>query len=95
MPDIDTLMQEWPSAFEEMLRTVPLPSAAMNMSTEEYARVVCALLDVPVHPPAGGAAPTIGPLIQSLHLVFSLYLEFRDNPHFASMLEGARVGAPE
>ena len=60
---------------------VPLPTADINMSTEEYARVVCALLDIPVHPGGGEAAP--GSLIQSLHLLFSLYTEFKSNAHFA------------
>jgi intraflagellar transport protein 46 len=85
MPEIDALMQEWPPAFEELLRTVPLPTADLALSTEEYARVVCALLDIPVHGGGGGgggggAQP--GALIQALHVLFTLFLEFKENPHF-------------
>ncbi len=60
---------------------MPLPSADMDMSTEEYAKVVCGLLDIPVHTGGGGEAP--GNLIQSLHLLFNLYAEFKSNAHFA------------
>ena len=92
MPDIDALMQEWPAAFEELLRSVPLPSADVDMPTDDFARVACALLDIPVHAAPAGAPPTPGSLIQSLHLLFSLYADFRDNAHFAAG-GGARGGA--
>ena len=82
-------MQEWPPGFEELLRSVPLPNADMNMSLDEFARTACALVDIPVHAPVAGAALAPGPLIQSLHLLFSLYCEFRDNPHFAHLAPGA------
>ena len=65
---------------------VPLPTADMDMSTEQYARTVCALLDIPVHSASSGAGSgNPGPLIQSLHVLFSLYTEFRDNPHFSRL----------
>lgn len=60
---------------------MPLPTADMDMSTEEYARVVCALVDIPVHT-GGSAEAAPGNLIQSLHLLFSLYMEFKSNAHF-------------
>eukprot|EP01006_Ploeotia_vitrea_P037747 TRINITY_DN66166_c5_g13_i1.p1 TRINITY_DN66166_c5_g13~~TRINITY_DN66166_c5_g13_i1.p1 ORF type:complete len:413 (-),score=262.15 TRINITY_DN66166_c5_g13_i1:30-1268(-) len=71
-PDIEKLMEAWPSRFEEVLRQVPLPSAEMNMSVEEYVRVVCALLDIPTH----------DKLTESLHVLFTLYGEFKNNQHF-------------
>ncbi len=70
-----------PPSLETIALQVPLPTADMDMSTEEYARVVCALLDVPVHSGGSGEAP--GNLIQSLHLIFSTYMEFKSNAHFA------------
>jgi intraflagellar transport protein 46 len=63
---------------------VPLPPADLEVSVDEYARVVCGLLDIPVHSggagAAGGSGP--GPLIQALHLLFTLYAEFQGNAHF-------------
>lgn len=72
MPDIDSLMQEWPSELEELLGRLQLPPARLQCSTAEYAEAVCAMLDIPVY----------GSRVQSLHLLFSLYLEFRDSQHF-------------
>ncbi|XP_037333696.1 intraflagellar transport protein 46 homolog isoform X1 [Pungitius pungitius] len=72
MPDIDSLMQEWPSEVEELLGRLQLPPARLQCSTAEYAEAVCAMLDIPVY----------GSRVQSLHLLFSLYLEFRDSQHF-------------
>ncbi|XP_051285364.1 intraflagellar transport protein 46 homolog [Dicentrarchus labrax] len=72
MPDIDSLMQEWPAELEELLGRLQLPPARLHCSLAQYADAVCGLLDIPVY----------GSRIQSLHLLFSLYLEFRDSQHF-------------
>ncbi|KAF7641477.1 hypothetical protein LDENG_00280330, partial [Lucifuga dentata] len=72
VPDIDVLMQEWPAELEELLGAVRLPPARLRCSLTQYADAVCALLDVPVY----------SSRVQSLHLLFSLYLEFRDSTHF-------------
>jgi len=71
MPDIEQLMQVWPAEFEQLLGETPLPSADMNMSVEQYARVVCALLDIPVY----------DKVVESLHVLFTLYSEFKTNAH--------------
>ncbi|XP_061816448.1 intraflagellar transport protein 46 homolog isoform X1 [Nerophis lumbriciformis] len=73
MPDIDALMQEWPPDVEETLGQVHLPPARLSCSLPQYCDVVCALLDIPVY----------SSRIQALHLLFSLFLEFRDSQHFA------------
>ncbi|XP_054608698.1 intraflagellar transport protein 46 homolog [Dunckerocampus dactyliophorus] len=73
MPDIDTLMQEWPPDVEETLGGVHLPHAGLHCSLRQYCDIVCALLDIPVYCSR----------IQALHLLFSLFLEFRDSQHFA------------
>jgi intraflagellar transport protein 46 len=104
MPDIERLMQEWPPSFEELLKEVcciagcansfhepcvtvllcvlqaRLPGADLDMSVEEYARTICAMLDIPVY----------GSLVQSLHVFFTLYDEFKSNKHFANL--GATAG---
>uniref|UniRef100_A0A3B3BJK7 Intraflagellar transport protein 46 homolog n=1 Tax=Oryzias melastigma TaxID=30732 RepID=A0A3B3BJK7_ORYME len=74
LPDIDSLMQEWPPEMEELLGRLRPPPARLSCSLEEYVDVACGLLDIPVS----------GSRIQSLHLLFSLYLEFRDSLHFTS-----------
>jgi len=68
MPDIDALMQEWPPELERLIGRLRLPSARLQCGAAQYADAVCALLDIPVY----------GSRIQSLYLLFSLYLEFRD-----------------
>lgn len=72
MPDIDSLMQEWPAELEEQLGRLQLPPGRLACSLAQYVDVVCCLLDVPVY----------SSRVQSLHLLFSLYLEFRDSQHF-------------
>lgn len=72
MPDIDSLMQEWPAELEEQLGCLQLPPARLNCSLLQYTDIICSLLDIPVY----------SSRIQSLHLLFNLYLEFRDSQHF-------------
>lgn len=40
MPDIESLMQEWPPEVEDALRTLALPSAQLNCSLEEYVNII-------------------------------------------------------
>lgn len=65
-------MEVWPAEFEEILRNTALPSPDLDLSLQEYAKVLCAILDI----------PTYENPIESLHLMFSLYTDFRNNPHF-------------
>lgn len=75
MPDIESLMQVFPAEFEEELKTIPLPEADIDLSTREYASVLCALLDVPVYKS----------MVQSLHVLFTLFAEFKANQHFQNL----------
>jgi len=79
MPDIDTLMEVWPEEFEQMLATAQLPSPDLDLRLPEYAKVLCSVLDI----------PTYENPIESLHVLFSLYSDFRNNPHFQAMGLGA------
>ncbi len=74
MPDVEELMQEWPAEVEAVLQSVDAPSADVDLSLEEYARVACALTGVPVH--------SSDSIVQSLHVLFTLFAEFRANQHF-------------
>ncbi len=40
MPDLTTLMTEWPEEFEKTLRSAILPSSAQNCNLKEYVDIV-------------------------------------------------------
>merc|ERR1712025_1560535 len=78
MPEIETLMQVWPSEFEEELKEMSLPSGDIDLSVKEYASLMCALLDVPIYEST----------VQSLHVLFTLFAEFKANQHFQAVPGG-------
>jgi len=82
MPDIETLMDVWPEEFESLLDSVSLPPPELDLSLLEYVKTLCAILDIPVYDNP----------IESLHLMFSLFIEFRNNPHFQARLGGGMGG---
>eukprot|EP00727_Mastigamoeba_balamuthi_P002666 m51a1_g12397 putative intraflagellar transport protein 46 homolog (396) ;mRNA; f:679895-681472 len=83
MPPIESLMQEWPPEFEDLLERAQLPSADIDVELKTYARVICALLDIPVYG---------NNLIESLHVLFTLYSAFKENQHFgANNSDGATM----
>ena len=79
MPDIETLMQIWPAPVEELLEQNPLPDADTELDLRAYIRMVCAMLDIPVY----------GSLTESLHVLFTLYSDFKANVHFQQQLADA------
>ena len=48
------------------------------MHTSDYARLICAMVDIPTHKLANNKS-----VIESLHVLFTLFHEFKSNPHFA------------
>ncbi|KAJ8399015.1 hypothetical protein AAFF_G00416820 [Aldrovandia affinis] len=80
MPDIDSLMQEWPPEFEELLGKVSLPTADINCDLGEYIDIICGILDIPVYKSR----------IHSLHVLFTLYSEFKNSQHFKALAEGQK-----
>jgi len=72
MPDIESLMQVWDPQFEEMLSNTNLPNPSLDLSLDEYVRVVCAMFDIPVYQNS----------VESLHVLFTLFSEFKNNQHF-------------
>ncbi len=83
MPDMDKLMDAWPAEFETLLSTAVLPSPDLDLSLGEYAKTLCALLDI----------PTYDNPIESLHLMFTLFIDFRNNPHFQARMLGDNYGS--
>lgn len=75
MPNVEHLMQEWPTEVENLLKNEQLPSAALDVSLEDYVDICLALLDIPVQKSR----------IQSLHVLFTLFAEFRNSQHFRKL----------
>lgn len=74
MPDIEQLMQVWMAEFEEYLQQNPLPDMAdLDLDLKDYIRVIASILDVPVY----------GQMTETLHVIFTLYSEFKTNQHFS------------
>jgi len=72
MPDVESLMQVWPDDVEKLLNEIQLPGASIDLDLKDYVRVVCAVLDIPVY----------NSMIESLHVLFTLHSEFKNNQHF-------------
>ncbi|KAK3861519.1 hypothetical protein Pcinc_032528 [Petrolisthes cinctipes] len=77
MPDIDSLMQEWPGEVEELLKEVNLPTAALEMELTDYVDIICGVLDIPGYKSR----------VQSLHVLFTLYSVFKNSAHFRQLTE--------
>jgi intraflagellar transport protein 46 len=77
MPDIEGLMQVWADKLEAVFKDIPFPDDRISMSTDNYAKILCNMLDIPIHQLNSKKG-----IIEALHVMFTLYLEFRDNQHF-------------
>ncbi len=86
MPDIESLMQEWAPEMEEAVNAIPLPGPDLDLALPDYARMVCAMLDIPVHKLTNKKS-----IIEALHHLFTLYAEFKENPHFGRQKTGAEA----
>ncbi|XP_071175924.1 intraflagellar transport protein 46 homolog isoform X2 [Mytilus galloprovincialis] len=83
MPDIDLLMQEWPPEFEELLKEVGLPTADLDCDLSEYVEIVCSILDIPIYK----GSSQHNSKIQALHVLFTLYSEFKNSQHFRALAD--------
>ncbi len=77
MPDVESLLQVWPDKMENILKDIPFPDERLNIDLDNYASIVCNLLDIPVN-----KANNSKGLIEALHLMFTVFLEFKNNQHF-------------
>ncbi|KAL3688608.1 hypothetical protein R1sor_014917 [Riccia sorocarpa] len=68
MPDMEKLMQEWPPSMEKVLAETNLPTATLDVEVHAFVDICCAILDIPIY----------NSRVESLHLMYSLYLELRD-----------------
>jgi intraflagellar transport protein 46 len=75
--DVEPLMQTWPSEIEELMKSNHvLPTPEIELTLDQYTRLIMAILDVPVKEKG---------LIQACHAVFTLYQEFQNSDHFKAM----------
>ena len=76
MPNVESLMQIWPESIESILKDIPFPGENLNISLDNYSKLVCNMLDIPVHKDSNKS------IIQALHVLFTLYSEFKANVNF-------------
>lgn len=69
MPDIDSLMQQWPSQVEDKLNELQLNLSELDCNLPHLVDVVCNLLDIPTREDAR---------LEALHTLFTLFLEVRN-----------------
>ncbi|KAG6549755.1 hypothetical protein Mapa_008735 [Marchantia paleacea] len=48
MPDVEKLMQEWPTSIENELAEIQLPTAKLDVDLATFVDVCCSVLDIPV-----------------------------------------------
>lgn len=66
---------------EDVLKSVQLPNETLDMDLAQQAKVMCAILDIPTYSEVKTAAGERNPhLIESLHVLFTTYAEFKNNP---------------
>ncbi|XP_034936114.1 intraflagellar transport protein 46 homolog [Chelonus insularis] len=69
MPDIDTLLQQWPTDIEDKLKSDQLDLIQENSDLTQFVDNICSLVHIPVTPETR---------IESLHTLFTLFLEVRN-----------------
>lgn len=80
MPEIESLMQLWPEKMELAINEVKLPDEGINLPAEIYAKIICNLLDIPVHKVNSNKG-----LIEALHVLFSLYSVVKENQAYKNI----------
>ena len=88
MPDFDEqLMQEMNPELESALKEISFPGPEIDMHPGDYAKVILTFLDIPVHKLSNNKS-----LIESLHVLFTLFSEFRQNQHFKNQEANGTAG---
>lgn len=71
-------MQPWDSNFDKYIQSGLLKDSSMPIKTELLSQIACNLFDIPVHKENTNNKS----MIESLHVLFSLYASFNQNDHF-------------
>ena len=57
------------------------------MHPADYARLVCSMIEIPCHKLANNKS-----VVESLHVLFTLFSEFRSNQHFQQNQQVSKLG---
>ncbi|KAI8920349.1 intraflagellar transport complex B protein 46, partial [Powellomyces hirtus] len=85
MPDIETLMEQWPEEVERAFQSgeVDIPPAEIDLTLAEYGQLICNMIDIPVYfSKDKKKKPEDRHFIESIHVFLTLYLEFKNSQHF-------------
>jgi len=77
MPDLESLMQLWPQGLEKIIKEIAFPDEKLNMSIADYSKLICNMVDIPIHKLNNNKST-----VEALHVLFTLYSEFKENQHF-------------
>lgn len=80
MPDTNDLMDIWPQEMENVFNQIPLPGPEIDLDLQTYATIMCGLLDIPAQKLNNNRG-----IVEALHMIFTLYSNFKENQHFRSM----------
>ncbi|XP_031829649.1 intraflagellar transport 46 [Nomia melanderi] len=69
MPDIDSLLQQWPAEVEEKLNEMELDFTELDCDLPHLVDIICNLFDVPTDEDSR---------LEALHTIFTLFLEVRN-----------------
>lgn len=79
MPDMETLMEQWNPEFEEGLKGIEFPTSEIDLSLNDYSRLVCAIMDIPIYDKNNKN----NSVVEGLHCLFSLYESYNEIPNFS------------
>ncbi|CAM6114645.1 unnamed protein product [Calypogeia fissa] len=68
MPSIEKLVQEWPLELEKVFDKIQQPTPKLDADLTTFVDICCSVLDIPVYKSR----------VESLHVMFSLFLELRN-----------------
>ncbi|KAF7268754.1 intraflagellar transport 46 [Rhynchophorus ferrugineus] len=81
MPDLDTLMEQWPEDMEQKLKNDGFPKPSDSESIIDYVDTVCRYFSIPIAKNK----------IQSLHLLFCLYAAIKQSKSYQSQVTSDSV----
>ena len=70
---------------EEGFDNISFPGPEITLPLGEYAKTMCSFLDIPIHKLQNSKS-----LVEALHVMFTLYNEFKNNPYFGKGADGKR-----